>query len=88
MTGKLYRVIRKGVLQRVGDDVREPEVGDVINVSDEGAPFLVGAGWIAPVELAGILSTEHLLTGNPFAISEAPALVHTHAAADEQEPQA
>ncbi len=45
----LYRVLRDGMAQRVGDDGwRHPKVGDLINVTDQGAPPLLAGGWIEP----------------------------------------
>lgn len=46
MPDRLYRVLKPGVRQRVGDGWRRPTVGDFINVSDEGAPLLLAGGFI------------------------------------------
>lgn len=48
MTGRLFRVLRAGIRQRVADGWRRPAVGDLINVSDQGAPLLLRDGWIEP----------------------------------------
>lgn len=46
MTDRLYRVLRPGVRQLVGDEVRRPPVGSFINVSDAGAVPLIREGFI------------------------------------------
>lgn len=50
MSGKLYRVLREGVAQRVGGALRHAAVGADITVSDVGARRLVAKGFLAPAE--------------------------------------
>jgi hypothetical protein len=50
MSDKLYRVLLPGIRQRSGQGWRLPEVGDMINVSDDGASVLISRGFICPAD--------------------------------------
>jgi hypothetical protein len=60
MSERLYRVLRAGVRQRVGDGWRSPAVGDLINVSDLAAQLLLQDGWIAPAAHAEPVAEENI----------------------------
>lgn len=67
--GKLYRILREGIRQRSGNAWKRPQVGDLINVSDEMGPRLVAAGYAV---LASAPVTQSPAGAAPVGESAAP----------------
>lgn len=76
MTDLLYRVLKPGIVQRVAaseDEVRRPDVGDLINVSDLGAELLLREGYIERAHPTQLHGEEHVIPAGDAAETVAAA---------------